>query len=297
MKKVLALLGVVSLSVLGCAAETDADTTSGASAVTASVGPVTIDALTPAYWNVDADPNSPTPGSEPINVIVSTNLDLGGPAGIVDALWRETSPRGELPVKWHEVDVGAGFAFVTGLAQGETRCISAEKALIDDGARKGDVTEGLGRDVEEVSMRLAGCAGVVFDGESHARAWRSQKTRVKLTDGTPLTTWYLALSQEHVCSVDVNGKKTPWHCILPVGFQGDKIGIKGKKVTAPTGGYNQGRDEFVADLKRIAEVYRYEIKCQDFERPEGEGLRVPGVPRVTWDTKVTHCSIVSPTVR
>jgi hypothetical protein len=315
---VLILVGLAMSTALGCSASSDADTASGAAAVSEEDT-----ALTPAYWNVDADPNSPSPGSEPINVILS----LKGNVQLVDVVelgLSRVAPKVNPLMQWKEVVNGTGFDFVT---TGGTACISVEKGRID-GTRTM-----AGTDAQEKSYRLGGCAGVLADGESHARAWESVSRRkcvagvsdaeCKAIQGDDMrraeATWYLALSQEHVCLVNVNGKMKPWHCILPQGFRGSplkSIRGDGKAYEAPSGGYDQGRDDFVADLKRLHDVMpEWTVECHDVPRPAGEGLKVPitedaaaasGVEteddprmgtilkRVSWDDHATRCTITAP---
>ncbi|HSO35499.1 MAG TPA: hypothetical protein VLT33_23380 [Labilithrix sp.] len=264
-RRILGLV-VIALSSAACtAAPTDE--------VGSSEGAATEDApeptdLTPAYWDVDADPKSPTPGSEPLNVIITTNVPmeeiveaLGAPVGFEDSS------------AWQPVVIGVGFDFVS---TGGKACISAEKANID--GPKGAA----GNVPQAVSLRVAGCLGVVREGESHARAWESVKRRKG-----DQSTWYLALSQEHVCTVDVNGSKKAWHCILPNGFVGDSV-------SAPTGGYNKGREDFVADLTVAGRVRGWKVDCKSIDRPAGSGLHVPNVAPVTWDAHATHCSAMRP---
>ncbi|CAN5917120.1 hypothetical protein BH11MYX4_BH11MYX4_29800 [soil metagenome] len=72
-RRILGLV-VIALSRAAC-------TAAPADEVGSSEGAATEDAreptdLTPAYWDVDADPKSPTPGSEPLNVIITTNVPM-----------------------------------------------------------------------------------------------------------------------------------------------------------------------------------------------------------------------------
>ncbi|CAN5710099.1 hypothetical protein BH11MYX4_BH11MYX4_15020 [soil metagenome] len=311
------LLGLLGL-LGGCAADAADDAEDGASAVTAS-------SLTPAYWNVDADPASPSPGSEPLNVIITAkNLQL---ADIALAL-RETNESLNPLATWREVESGTGLDFVT---SGGKACISVEKATID--GRPGSAKAG--RDPQALAFRLGGCAGVLADGESHARAWESVQRR-KCVAGVPgkecrtlaptqfhalaETTWYLALSQEHVCKVDVDGDAKPWHCILPRNFQGGRLSsINGptRPYASATGGYDQGRDDFVADLNELTKHRPWSVRCVAVPRPAGKGLKVPVraadaaedpairteideetgktiLERVPWSASATHCTITAP---
>ena len=275
--------------------------------------------LTPAYWNVDALADSPSPGSEPINVIITTNIPMDD---IVDALPRTRQPDEQGLLTWGPVPIGVGLS----------GCISVERARID-----GEPASS-GRDAQTVSLRLGGvfgCEGVLADGESHARGWRSDaRSKGKDTSGRIIETWYFALSQEHVCLVDIDGAAKPWHCILPEHFTGTVPGINGKRFTAETGGYNQGRDQFVANLQRLGDpsgarflngIYTWTVDCKSTPRAEdparpngggaGEGLMVPVsqeyaannpaavqvdprdptrsiLKRVRWDANATHCAIM-----
>jgi hypothetical protein len=302
-------LGVLlAVCAAGCAAGDDGDTEGGAAAVTGT-DPATKTAtsdLTPAYWNVDALADSPSPGSEPLNVILTTNVPMDT---IVAGLPKTRNPEQGLAT-WKSAPLGVGLA----------GCISEERATIDGAPAT------VGHDAQTLSLRLGllqGCDGVLLDGESHARGWKSQKRSTGKDDaGRTIETWYLALSQEHVCIVDDNGTPKPWHCILPQGFSGTLPGISGKIFTAPEGGYNQGRDQFVANLKRLPEFFPWKVECTSIERastaPNGAGTgaglfvpvsslvaltepnaieddpRNPGkkiLKRVTWDSKATHCTI------
>jgi hypothetical protein len=292
-----------------CAAGSDGDTEGGAAAVTAGADPTDATDITPAYWNVDALADSPSPGSEPINVIITTNVSMDT---IVSGLPKTRNPEQGLAT-WKSAPLGVGLR----------GCISEERATID-----GEPVT-VGRDAQTLSLRLGllqGCDGVLLDGESHARGWKSQTRSVTKDDrGLPIETWYFALSQEHVCIVDDNGTPKPWHCILPQDFTGTLPGISGKTFTAPDGGYNQGRDQFVANLKRFPEFFKWTVDCTSIERaqkgaaPDGAGAgaglfvpvsslvalaepdaveddpRHPGkkiLKRVTWDSKATHCTIM-----
>jgi hypothetical protein len=312
LKKSIGLLAL-GLLVSACASGDDTSEAGGASAITA--GP-TAEAgstdLTPAYWNVDALADSPSPGSEPLNVIITTNIPMDT---LVAELPRTRNPEQGLLV-WRPVSLGVGL----------TGCISEERATIDGAPTT------TGRDAQTISLRLGGlegCEGVIFDGESHARGWKSaSKSAGKDATGRTIETWYFALSQEHVCLVDVDGTPKPWHCILPQGFEGTIPGISGKIFTAETGGYNQGRDQFVANLKRLAEptaTTKWTVSCTSVERTSkagvsngagaGEGLfvpvdsifatldsgaveddpRSPGkkiLKRVSWDSSAQHCTIM-----
>jgi hypothetical protein len=305
--------GIMSLLASGCGSEVESGTTGSVEGAQVE-GPY----LTPAYWNVDALADSPSPGSEPINVILTTNLGMDA---IVDALPRTRQPEQGL-LTWGPVPIGVGLK----------GCISEELARID-----GEPAHA-GRDRQALSLRLGGvfgCEGVLADGESHARGWKSEtRSRAKDAAGRTIETWYLALSQEHVCLVDINGTPKPWHCILPQGFVGSVPGINGKKFTAKAGGYDQGRDHFVANLKRLGDptgatflegIYTWTVDCKsmprasDPQRPNGggagEGLMVPVskeyaaknpgavqadprdgtksiLKRVRWDANVTHCAIM-----
>jgi hypothetical protein len=278
------------------------DSTQGGAAPTAPMD------LTPAYWNVDALADSPSPGSEPLNVVITTNISM---AVIVDALPRTRNPE-QGAATWKRVAVGESFG----------ACMSEERGTIDGAPTT------TGRDPQTLSLRLGvvvGCDGVLFDGESHARGWKSEtRSTGRDASGRTIETWYFAVSQEHVCFVDVNGVPTPWHCILPQNFRGDLLGINGSVFTAETGGYNQGRDHFVANLKRLGEPGSgggWAVECNSIERANGGGggagqgllvsvhplyaLTHPGavepdprdpsrhiLKRVTWDSRATHCSIM-----
>jgi hypothetical protein len=312
---------VVGLLASACASGDDADVAGSGAAI--SAGPTTASAaptdLTPAYWNVDALADSPSPGSEPLNVIITTNIPMDT---LVAELPRTKNPEQGLAV-WRSAPLGIGL-------QG---CISDERATIDGAPAK------VGKDAQTVSLRLGGsvgpasiegCEGVVFDGESHARGWKSaSKSTAKDAAGKTIETWYFALSQEHVCFIDDGGGlPKPWHCILPQNFEGTVPGISGQIFTAPTGGYNQGRDQFVANLKRLAEptaTTKWTVDCKSVERASpagvdnaagpGEGLFVPVdfgfaaldpdaverdprasgkhiLKRVTWDSQAMHCTIM-----
>lgn len=336
MKRTTTVVCLGLVGVLGSACGSGGDSGSAQSAESAQVGDPD---LTPAYWDVDADVKSPTPGSEPINVILTLkNIQMDDViSGLKGAA---PDPLGRMP--WTSVGLG------TNLTLGQ--CISAEKAIIEPttlaGPRGAAAVDGKapGTAVQQLSYRLGGCFGIGSDGESHARAWESPSRRKCVAgvsaaecaslrvsgggfigpDGSGMyraiaeTTWYLALSQEHPCTVNVTTdgveKLTPWHCILPVGF----LGITGLSIKGPlhayesaTGGYNQGRDDFVADLQKFADLskgapYPTTVVCESLTRPAGEGLVVPvkdagrgtemdhGRPilkRVTWDTTATHCTI------
>lgn len=306
-------LGLAGVLAAGCGEGGDGAVTGSAEAAEVE-GPD----LTPAYWNVDALADSPSPGSEPINVIITTNLPMDA---IVDALPRTRQPEQGL-LTWGPVPIGVGLR----------GCISEELARVDgEPARAGG-------DPQMLSLRLGGvfgCEGVLADGESHARGWKSEsRSKAKDADGRTIETWYFALSQEHVCLVDIDGSPKPWHCILPEGFVGTVPGINGKRFTAKTGGYNQGRDHFVANLKRLGDpagaeflegIYTWTVDCKTIPRTDhpgrpngggaGEGLMVPVskeyaarnpgavqpdprdgaksiLKRVRWDDSATHCSIM-----
>jgi hypothetical protein len=295
-------LGWVAILGSGCAAASDGD---AAASAAIELGPD----LTPAYWNVDALADSPSPGSEPINVIITTNIPMDD---IVRALpaTRQSDQQGLLT--WAPVQVGVGLK----------GCISEERALIDGEPAL------VGRDTQEVSLRLGGCEGIIFDGESHARGWKSAaRSQGKDADGNAIETWYFALSQEHLCLYD-NGTLLGglWHCILPEGFVGTLPGINGKKFTAPTGGYNQGRDQFAVNLQHLVDANEtWTVDCTSIPRADdprkpngggaGEGLMVPIsarvaanspdtvevdprdsskriLKRVHWDDSAKHCTIM-----
>lgn len=305
--------------------------------------------FTPANWDVDADPNSPSPGKEPLNVIVTIKgaqfTDLMGahdPGGNVTG---EIEKVGGTLNTWKPVDSGAGHAYVEGIKEGEQRCISIEKASIE--GAPGSAEEGTL--AQERSYRLNGCLGVTLDGESHVRAWEAKSLR-KCRDASPEeckaigregdtriieSTWYLAVSQEHVCRANVEGKDTPWHCILPHGFVGGRtgpLGLKGEPLSGPlnsitpfktyrseSGGYNQGRDDFIKDLEKLPSskktINDWAVDCsKQLSRPAGAGLKVPVssvdkddpavekeedaklgtiLKRVTWDDHATHCVLTA----
>jgi hypothetical protein len=249
--------------------------------------------LAPADWNVDALADSPSPGSEPINVILTTNVAM---TDLVGALPQTRDPDQQGPAVWRPVEIGTGLS----------GCISEERATIDGAPST------VGTVPQMLSLRLSvvfGCDGVLADGESHARGWKSQAR-----SGQSIETWYFALSQEHVCLADTK----PWHCVLPQGFEGKLPGINGSLFTAKAGGYNQGRDQFVANLQRLvapAGKAKWRVDCTSIERPPGEGLfvsvnglfamlnpgavapdpRTPGkhiLKRVAWDNHATHCTIM-----
>lgn len=312
-------LGLAAALGLGCGSSGDSGTAGVAEAAQTEAPE-----LTPSYWNVDALADSPSPGSEPINVIITTNLAMDD---IVQALPRTRDPAQQGLLTWGPVPVGVGLK----------GCISEERARID-----GEPTA-TGRDAQTLSLRLGGvfgCEGVLSDGESHARGWKSEaRSKAKDADGKTLETWYLALSQEHVCLVDINGSTKPWHCILPEHFKGTVPGINGKRFTAEPGGYDQGRDHFVANLQRLGDptgatflqgIYRWSVDCKSVARENdprkangggaGEGLMVPVsaeyaarnpeavqadprdgtrsiLKRVRWDANATHCAIMDRSAR
>jgi hypothetical protein len=263
------LLAALAVTV-GCA-DVDADEASSTEAALTA-------ALAPAYWNVDAAPDSPTPGSEPLNVIVTTEIPFDA---VLEALrWPEASPRGPLDPQhaWQRVEIGVGFDFVTSFGRA---CISAEKATID--GPPGSASSG--RHVQPISLRLGGCAGVLFPGHNHARAWESVARR-KTSGGTVVeSTWYLSVSKEEVCDIVVGGRPTKWHCIQPNRAAGTALG----------GGYNDGRDAFVTDLRMEAAARGWGFACAPVRRPEGAGLRARAVggalPPVKWDGTAVHCRI------
>lgn len=307
-------LGLIGALASGCGSDGE-----GGISASAEAAQVEGSDLTPAYWNVDALADSPSPGSEPINVIITTNLPM---QDIVDALPRTRQPEQQGLLTWGPVPIGVGLK----------GCISEELARVD-----GEPTRA-GRDPQMLSLRLGGvfgCEGVLADGESHARGWKSEaRSRAKDATGRTIETWYLALSQEHVCLVDIDGSPKPWHCILPEGFVGSVPGINGKKFTAKSGGYDQGREHFVANLKRLGDptgaaflqgIYTWTVDCKSIPRTDdprhangggaGEGLMVPVskeyaakspgavqpdprsgsrsiLKRVRWDANATHCAIM-----
>jgi hypothetical protein len=304
-----AILSCLSVLLAACASGADGDTEGGAAAVTAGPEPTEAIDLTPAYWNVDALADSPSPGSEPLNVIITTNLPMNT---LVAGLPKTRNAEQGLAT-WHSAPLGVGLS----------GCISEERATIEGAP----VT--VGRDAQALSLRLGllqGCDGVLLDGESHVRGWKSDtRSTAKDDSGRTIETWYLAVSQEHVCIVDDGGTPKPWHCILPQGFTGTLPGISGKIFTAPEGGYNQGRDQFVANLKRFPDFFKWKVACTSIERaqkgntPNGAGAgaglfvpvndlvalaepdaveedpRNPGkkiLKQVTWDSKATHCTIM-----
>lgn len=284
--------------------------------------------LTPAYWNVDALSDSPTPGSEPLNVILTTNLSMteleqelraAADAALKKCVTlatcdNETVTRQGISV-WHSVPIGVGLA----------GCISEERATIEGEPTNKGVT------AQEISWRLGGrivgCAGVVAAGESHARGWRSPSRSRTAEDGSTIDTWYFALSQEHLCKAIVNGAAKPWHCILPQDFESGlepPISLP-HKFTAKTGGYNQGRDHFVDNLKSL-DASKFDVHCESIERKvvgknqggAGKGLLVPVtdqfaeenfdrvevdfrddrsfiLKRVEWDNQAAHCTVLRKT--
>jgi hypothetical protein len=173
-----------ALVLAGCgSAKTDSATSRAAST-----------AQTPAYeapddWNVSTEPGSPSPGVEPLNVIISAastisfNAIFAGMANVV-------YPGGQ-PVQWLSVQVGTGLFGLAGSA-----CISGELS---------DVPGGGNSYVEEaLSYRIDGCAGIVSTNESHARAWLQPSTGAA----------FLALSNETPCLLGLK----PWHCIGDDGY-------------------------------------------------------------------------------
>lgn len=150
---------------LGCSSGPDADPAAGASAVTTLE---VSDDIAPDDWNVHTSADAPTPGTEPINVIVTTDLGigyvmtaLGAPFGAVHPDW------------WKEVGMGTGFPMTEDGVQaggGDERvaCISPELANID----------GEGLRAQDLSMRVAGCfPGVLLEGENHVRLWESESPK------------------------------------------------------------------------------------------------------------------------
>ena len=128
-------LGLVGALGIGCGAGPESDVTRGSEAAQIEGAPD----LTPAYWNVDALADSPSPGSEPINVIITTNLKMDD---IVSSLPRTQNPEQGL-LTWGPVPIGVGLA----------GCISEERAVID-----GPSTTA-GKKAQTVSLRLGGVFG------------------------------------------------------------------------------------------------------------------------------------------
>jgi hypothetical protein len=286
----LGLFFVVGASLLACATSTEPE--SGSSTGAATDDPLLPADLTPADWNIETPADAPTPGTEPINVIITTDFKF---SDIVDLLH---APYGaDSPDTWREVQLGTGFDAMNPddwrkLEQGGA-CISPESADID----------GNGKAAQSVSLRVAGCfPGVLLEGESHVRAWESVKRRKSQQtqfDTRTVSTWYLAVSQEHLCNVSIGGHIRPWHCILPTGYKSLLATYKnnGFKVEAPTGGYDKGRDDFVDDLKTAAAVASgWIVDCKSIPRPAStadDGLKVNGLDRVPWDDKVTYCTVMN----
>lgn len=288
-------LGVV-IAVAGVACSTppagadDTDETSGAA--TAGTDPLLPADVTPPSWNVETPADAPTPGNEPINVILTTDFRFSDLVSLLGTKYGVPSDDA-----WKEVQIGTGFRALNPddwkkLAKGGA-CISPE--YVDP--------DGSGRAVpQEVSLRVAGCfPGVLLDGENHVRAWEAKRLRRSAEtrfDTRTVTTWYLAVSQEHLCDVPIGGRTRMWHCILPVGHRSDATyRNNGMPVTAPTGGYDKGRDDFVDDLTTVVRaVNGYDIACRTVTRPPSgptDSLRVPGKAQVPWDGKATHCTVLN----
>jgi len=84
-----------------------------------------------------------------------------------------------------------------------------------------------------VELRESGCQEWALGG-NHLRAWRQN---------LPGGHWdyFIAVSEEHDCW----SRGRIWHCIDPVGWNGGK------------GGFNQGRNDFVADMRSLAALHRF----------------------------------------
>ena len=280
------VMAVGSLFACVDAAELDAKSTAGAA--TDDLLPVD---LTPASWNIETVAGAPTPGTEPINVIITTDFKfsditslLGAPYGVDEG------------DAWREVQLGTGFNAMNpddwkNLAKGGA-CISPELADVD----------GTGKVSQTVSLRVAGCfPGVILEGESHVRAWESvarRKSQPTRFDTRTVSTWYLAVSQEHLCDVAINGSTRKWHCILPKGYSSTATyRNNGFRVAAPNGGYDEGRDDFVDDLKTAAALASdYVVDCKSIPRPAStptDGLRVTGLDRVPWGGNATYCTVLN----
>lgn len=285
---IVGVLAVVGVSLVACTSATEPESGSQAGAATDDLLPTD---LTPASWNIDTVEDAPTPGTEPINVILTTDFAF---SDIVDLLHAQYGA--DSNDAWREVQLGTGFDAMNPddwrkLEQGGA-CISPERADID----------GTGKVPQSVSLRVAGCfPGVLLDGESHVRAWESVKrrrTQPTRFDTRTVSTWYLAVSQEHLCNVEIGGHLRPWHCILPKGYQSlMRYRNNGFKVEAPTGGYDKGRDDFVDDLKTAAAIANgWIVDCKSLPRPPStadDGLKVNGLERVPWDGKVTYCTVMN----
>jgi hypothetical protein len=226
--------------------------------------------------------------------------------GVINRTPSTFNNRGDL-LKWHSVKLGL---FPKG-------CISQEDAQLDG-------PEGRAQDV---SLRLAvvmDCGGVGYDGESHIRAWFGGKRN-------GINRWYMAISREHMCRLP-DGK--PWHCIIPPGFKGDHYSVAANSgfYASKLGGYDQGRDDFEADLNGIvkADTYALNVQCAKVARPDANtpetrlALYVPADPakmssieptydivpdtrkghegkmirkRVPWDGNATYCRVTDPHTR
>lgn len=290
---VVGFVSVVSLALLACgSATTDDDSAGSGSAVSAAGDDLLPTDLTPESWNIETPADAPTPGTEPINVILSTDYKFSDIANLLSA------PFGvDIGNSWHEVQLGTGFDFTNpndwrNLAKGGA-CISPEFAMIDPGDAKA---------AQATSLRVAGCfPGVILEGESHVRAWESVKRRKSERtryDTRTMSTWYLSVSQEHLCDVNINGSTRKWHCILPKGYTSIARYVNnGFQVGAPTGGYDKGRDDFVDDLKTAARAANgWIVDCKSIDRPAStpdDGLKVDGLNRVPWDGKATYCTVLN----
>jgi len=97
-----------------------------------------------------------------------------------------------------------------------------------------------------VEARDGGCQEATLGG-NHLRAWRQN---------LPGGHWdyFMAVSEEHDCRI--NGSWVPnWHCIDPVGWNGG------------AGGFNQGRNDFVNNMRYLASISRFGFNYIYVEQP------------------------------
>lgn len=92
-------------------------------------------------------------------------------------------------------------------------------------------------------LRSGGCQEF-FLGGNHLRVWRQN-----LSGGH--YDYFMAVSEEHDCW----SRGRVWHCIDPVGWNGG------------AGGFNQGRNDFVGDMRNLASQGRFGFNSISVEQP------------------------------
>lgn len=182
------LLGaVVGLAGISCSAEKGDGSKSTTDAL--DVGPAyRFDA--PHDWNVSTAAGSPSPGVEPLNVIITGDSNV--PLNTILARMEHVVHRGGVVKEWLRVGTGTGLldAPISGA------CISAETATVSP--------DGRGTIPQIESLRVDGCAGIAEWGENHARMW------IQTSSGAA----FFAVSREEPCLLGVR----PWHCIESDGY-------------------------------------------------------------------------------